>query len=101
MVDSAVCCQFEQDDLRLLRRSDFAFLVGAEDIEVVGEGEGLELFWEGRLGSADVLEGHLIIEVDEVVVFLYDVGVVVGMLVDGFDVVEDGFCFGSDDFHID
>ena len=78
----------------------FALYVGAEDVEVVGEGEGFEDLEKGEFRFADILHGELVVEVDEVVCFLYDVGVVIGVLVDVFGLWYEYLYFGLDDVHL-
>ena len=90
----------EYYDLGQLVGICFALDVGAEDVEVVGEGEGFEGLVEGHFGSADFGHGQFVVEVDVVVSFLECVGVVVGMLVDDFDLLHEGLFPGFEDVHL-
>ena len=55
---------------------------------------------EGHFGSADFGHGQFVVEVDVVVSFLECVGVVVGMLVDDFDLLHECLFPGFEDVHL-
>jgi hypothetical protein len=62
--------------------------IGDEAIEVVSEGKNLKILNERRFGLADELHGHLIVEIDEAIFLVDDVGEVVGVEEDRFDSLE-------------
>lgn len=53
--------------------------IRAESVEVISECQVFEVFTEGYLAFPNDVHGEFIVEVDVVVLFLEDVGVVVGI----------------------
>ena len=100
MHDGSILLQVEDDDLRLLPLIGPGLNIGAESVEVVSEGQIFEVFGEGYLAFADDVHGELIVEVDVVILFLEDVGVVVGIEEDQLDVREDGLDRRGDYLHL-
>ena len=94
MGDGTIGVQGEYYYLRLLDGVASALDIGTENVEIISESEGFEVLEEVDLGLADVLKGLLVVQVDEVVIFLDYVGVVVGMLVDGLDIGDEQLYFG-------
>ena len=100
MGDDPVRVEGEYYYLRLLNGIAPAFDIGTENVKIISKGEGLKILEEVHLSLADVLEGLLVVKVDVVIIFLDDVGVVVGVLVDGLDIVDEQLYFGGDDPHL-
>jgi len=67
--------------------------VHTKHVEVITESECFEGLIEGYFGSSDNLHGHLIMEIDVIVLFLDHVGIVVWIEIDGFDSFEYYFSF--------
>ena len=86
MGDGTIGVEGEYYYLRLLDGVASALDIGTENVEIISEGESLEVLEKVDFGLANVLKGLLVIEVDEVVIFLNYVGVVIGMLVDRLDI---------------
>ena len=82
---NAICLQGEDDYLRLLLRAVFALDVGAKHVEIVSKSEGFKGLVEGYFGLSDYLHRHLIVEIDEVVLFLNYVCVVIRVEIDGLN----------------
>ena len=100
MGDDPVRVEGEYYYLGLLDGVAPALDVGAENVEIISKGEGLEILQEVDLGLADVLEGLLVVQVDIVIIFLDDVGVVVGVLVYGLDIGDEQLYFGGYSLHL-
>ena len=77
--DGAILFQIEDDDLCCLVHLRFGLEICAKTIEIIGECQHFEVVVEGYFALADDVHGHLVVEIDEVVVFLQDVRVVVGV----------------------
>ena len=59
--------------------------VRAKYVEVVSKSEGFEGLIEGYFGPSYNLHSHFIVEIDVIVLFLDNVGIVVWIEIDGFD----------------
>ena len=90
----------KDDDLWLLDRVGLSLNVGTKYVEIVSKGKSLELFAKWHFSPADALHRHLIIEVNVVISALDDVGVVVGVLVDGTNIAHERLKLRGDYFHI-
>ena len=75
--DGAVLFQIEDDYLCGLVHLWLGLEVGTKTVEIVSECEHFEAVVEGYFALADDVHGHLVVEIDEIIVFLKDVGVVV------------------------
>ena len=77
--DGAILFQIEDDDLCCLVHLRFGLEVCAKSIEIISEGQHFEIVAEWYFALADHVHGHLVVEIDEIIVFLQDIGVVVGV----------------------
>lgn len=64
----------------------FCLNISAEEVEVVSEGNYFKILLEGDFSFANKIHGELIVEIDKIVFFLYDVGIVIWIEEDEFDV---------------
>jgi hypothetical protein len=77
--DGAILFQIEDDDLCCLVHLRFGLEVCAKSIEIISESQHFEIVAEWYFALADHVHGHLVVEIDEIIVFLQDIGVVVGV----------------------
>ena len=96
--DESVSLKSEHYDDRL--HGVFALHIGAEAIEIISECEHPESLSERYLGSAHRIHGHLIVEIDEVILLMNDVSIVVWAKKDGLHSCQDSLSCWLHYFHI-